>query len=690
MAKPTVEKILALADDIVERNASRNALYDRLDTLYFMERAKPAADDGVQHVSMPYATSVVDLIVDLASQMDLTIEVPAINESMAAERDAEALEGWLRGWLSMNGKKQQRNIIGEAAFLASQRAWVVARTLYVDKAIQLGDDDQATVAGLPVVLQLRDPRYVYVADGPLGPRYVVERWKRLAADVRALYPKALDPKIEDDQEIEWTEYWDDTYRCYLADGEPVKTAGGSVVAHGYGCIPYAFGNARTTPYRAGEKRYRPVLAGVESLAKTIDTWFSIMATAGLSSVTNAWVVYSDLMSGDGGKEIDLTPNALNYLASTDKVMPLQRASMPPDFFQLGNLLFQAWQSETVPFSLFGQSPGDVAGYAISLLSQAGRRIILPVWRAIESALEGAMLNCVTICRNKVAPLVGNEIPLVVTAQSNPAAGRRVKRQLRLNVAKFGDDLDLHVRLADPMPQDTASNLRMALEATRGGLLSNETALTKFGIITDPASELDRIAVEQIYRQLAPIEGLKLAIKRGDVPANVKLPNGWVGNAQGTGLTPESLIASIAKAQRLMQGGPGSEPESGPESPMPVQGAPQPSADGAAQQIPPELLAQLMQGGGQAPPVLAPETTPPDMQASPLGGPAGSLDGVDPQIMQQLLQLIQSGMLPQAVGNGQATGMPNVANMQALAGEQYDPALEKLAGIAPQIKLPGGF
>ena len=58
-------------------------------------------------------------------------------------------------------------------------------------------------------------------------------------------------------------------------------------------------------------------------------------------------------------------------------MPLQRASMPGDFFQLGNLLFQAWQSETFPFSLFGQSPGDVAGYAISLLSQAGRRIILP-------------------------------------------------------------------------------------------------------------------------------------------------------------------------------------------------------------------------------------------------------------------------------------------------------------------------
>ena len=42
MAKPTADKIMALADDIVERNAARNSLYDRLDTLYFMEPTKQA------------------------------------------------------------------------------------------------------------------------------------------------------------------------------------------------------------------------------------------------------------------------------------------------------------------------------------------------------------------------------------------------------------------------------------------------------------------------------------------------------------------------------------------------------------------------------------------------------------------------------------------------------------------------
>lgn len=667
MAKPTPDRIMALADELVERNRARNEMYKRLDKLYFMDKAnREPANEGVQHVTMPYATSVVDLIVDLASQMELTIEVPATSESKAAELDAEMLENWLRSWLSINGKRQQRNIIGESAFLAAQRAWVVGRTLYVEQAVRLSDKvgEKATVSGLPVVLQLRDPQNVYVQDGPLGPRYVVERWMRSAGDIRSLYPKALDAEIDDDQEVEWTEYWDDKYRCYLVDGEPVKGPGGAVVAHGYGCIPYSFGNARTTPYRAGEKRYRPVLAGVESLAKTIDTWFSIIATAGLASVTNSWIVYSDQYSADGGKELDLTPNSINYFASTDKVAPLQRAGMPGDFFQLGNLMFQAWQSETFPFSLFGQSPGDVAGYAISLLSQAGRRIILPIWKAIEDMLAGAMLNCVTICRNKIAPLVGNEIPLVLVTEGQ-TANRKVKRQLRLNVSKWGDDLDLAAHLADPMPQDVAGNIRMALEATRGGLLSNETALSKFKIISDPASEMDRMAVEAIYRQLAPIEGVKLAIQRGDVPPNVQAPGGWAMTPDGK-LTPESLLQSIAKAQALIQG----QPEQ--EQAVPPQGMPQgmPQEMPAVEQMPPDM--GLAQGG------------------PPIPGLPPQMGQADPQALQELMQAIMGGMLPMPKGTGHFTGAPNEAAMQALAGQEDMTTLQKLAGRAPQVKLPGGF
>lgn len=627
MPKPTTAKIWSECNTLVDRDAKRSQLYDRLDSLYFMEKKKTSPDPNVQFLTMPYATSVVDLVVDLASQMAYSISVPAAGEHLDDQRDAEALENWLRAWLSKNGKQQQRNLIGESAFLAAQRGQTIARTLFVDTAIKLPEQTaeaaEATIAGVPVVFQLRDPRHVHTADGPLGPRCVVERWQRLAGDVRALYPHVLDSKIGDDDLIEWTEWWTATHRCYFVNGEAVKVTGGPVLAHGYGCLPYSFGNGRTTPFRDGEKRYRPVLVAVADLAATIDTWFSINATAGLAAVTNAWAVYSDALSGENGKVLDLRPGQVNYLGSADKVQALQRAGMPPDFFQLGTLLFQAWQSETFPFNLFGQSPGDVAGYAISLLSQAGRRIILPIWKAIEDMLAGAMLNCVTICTNKVAPLVGNRIPLVITTQESPSA-RRVKRKLRLDVTKFGPDLDLTVTLADPMPQDVASNIRMALEATKGGLLSNQTALEKFKISSEPAAEMDRMAMEAIYRQLAPIEGLKLAIARGYAPGNITIPPGFVAGPDGQ-LIPQALMDSIQGAKQAAQHGPG-------------QGQP-----GAA--------------------------------------------GIDPQ---QLMQAMQAGMLPRPAGTGEPTGQPNVTDMQALAGGAIEPQMDDLAPGVPRARLPGGF
>ena len=410
---------------------------------------------------MPYATSVIDLVTDLASQMEFAISVPAAGESQDDERDAENLENWLRAWLSKNAKQQQRNHIGEAAFLAAQRAQCVARTLFVEKSMQSADATRAeddTVAGVPVVFQLRDPRHVHVADGPLGPRCVVERCQRLAADVRALYPKAGRSQAgRRSGRSSGRSGGRRLYRCYFVNDEPVKVR----AARSSRTATAASPTRSATPARRPSPRARSVTGPSSPPSKTwsavIDTWFSINATAGLAAVTNAWAVYSDTTLRRERQAV--RPDArrqVNYLGTADKVQALQRAGMPPDFFQLGTPALSSLAAVRPSRSaIFGQSPGDMAGYAISLLSQAGRRIILPVWRAIEDMLAGAMLNCVTICANKVAPLTGNKIPLVITTQDSPTA-RPVKRKLRLDVTKFGADLDMTVSLADPMPQDVAA------------------------------------------------------------------------------------------------------------------------------------------------------------------------------------------------------------------------------------------
>lgn len=519
---PNALDLLERADALCDRDRDRDRLYQRLDDLYDQSAPTQAAEDeNAQIVRMNYGTNAIDLITDLATQQTRTVEVPAAKDTKRAKQDADDQEAWLRAWTELNERKQKTNFNGDMAWLGAQRACIIARTMYNSEAIKrnLTKDDNGDPAfsSLPVVLQIRDPKFVHWNDSVDGIQYLCERWPRPAHEINHLYPGVLDADTDDDQEVEWTEVWTPTAVAYFADREPVKI-GKTVRAHGFGCVPYAIGTARTTP-RPGVKRWRPLLASVESLLNDIDVWYSILATAGWSSVTNAWAVFSDSY-GQGGKDLHVGPNDVNYFAQNDRIQSVQRGTMPADFFRLGDMLMAALQQGTFPFAMYGQMPGQMAGYAINMLTQSGRRPLAPIWSAIGACYADAYRNTVTILREKVAPVIDSkDIPLIVLTRGGEEVGRRglVKRALRLDTSLIGDDWDVHVELGDPMPQDEAANIRLAIEATRSGLLSPETALAKFKIVPDPMDELDRVTAWQVYQQLAPQEGMKIAVERGLLP-----------------------------------------------------------------------------------------------------------------------------------------------------------------------------
>jgi hypothetical protein len=575
--KPLAEDLYDEATELIAANAPRNSLFARLESLYDQSRGTKAAaeQDNVVLVQMPYATNTIDLVTDLAGAMTFSIEVPANKETAQAKRAADDIEQWLRAWHSLQERRRGgQSFTQDLAWHAAMRSVCVLRTLFLEQQVTEREDG-SFVANVPVLLQTRDPRYLYWEEDADSLLSVVEEWERSVGSIRQRYPGVLKDQ-DDDTFVTWREYWDDTFRVYWANGEPVKIKGlgSAVVPHGYGCVPYAFGTARSTPRVAAEQRYRPLLAATEALLKDIDVWFSILTTAGHDSVTNAWAVFSD----DPAKKLDLSPDAVNYFSPADKLQPLQRAPLPADFFQLGQHFLTALQEGTFPFAMFGQGQGQVAGYAINMLTQSGRRPLVPIWNAIERCYEAAFANCLTICREKVAPLVGDKIPLMIAPKETGEAGRRIRRELKLDTTQIGPDFDVYVQLSDPMPQDEAANLRMALEAVKGGLLSQQTALEKFKLATDALAEMDRINVEQIVRQLAPVEAAKLAVKRGYVPAT-----GWHFGQDGR-IVPDVMEQS--------------QPQPQPTIPTMPQPQPQPQTQ---QQMPNPAELQAMFGQTMPPP-----------------------------------------------------------------------------------------
>jgi len=627
------------ADVLFDEAHDRNALFAAMDDLY---DAKPAAanDPHVQLVKMPLSTNTIDLVIDLASAQDISITVPATSEHKKDIALADDSETWLRAMLDANQRTQHRNLTAEMAYLGAQRALVVVRTLFREAAINDAEkvDGEMKLAGLPVLFQVRDPKYVVFDEDAGELCYVAERWARKARTLRSLYPNALPDDLDGNSDVEWCEVWTPKHVAYYANGLPVSVAGKDVRPHRYGCIPYAFGTARTTP-RPG-LRYRPMLSGVQALAHNLDTAFSILATAGWQVVVGGVNVFSDNYGAANGKQYNTTPGSVNYFASNDRVEPYQRAALPSDFLELVQLWLQAYQAGTFPFAMFGQAPGSMAGYAINMLTQSGRRSIAPIWKAIESAYEGAFYNAITLCREFVAPLLGtDEIPLFVSDTTRVGErDRRVKRTLKLDVSKTGPEWACEVRLADPMPQDEAANLRMALEATKGGLLSQQTALTKFQVVDDALAEMERLAVEGIFKQLSPLEAVKLARERGYVPQKLELPQGWKLGQDG------QIMPDLRPPQTLGAGLP--QPNAQPQQMS------QPGAEMSQMQQPqmdPAMLQMLMQQGqGQ-----------------------GQMGMPGPQ------ELTEQGLDP--------------AMMQAMAAQgQAMPDLEEMAGMPPAAPMPGGF
>lgn len=589
---PSADEVLDLAKGLVEDNSDRDSMYDRMDKLYDQASARKASstDDGVKRMTMPYATNAVDLVADLASQAEMSLTVPAARETFDAKKEADEIEDWLQAVRRGNERRSDECFNADLAWITAQRGFCCIRTLFTDSLLEKGDDGYE-VTSVPVLMQVKDPRIIYPQWSATGIDCVIEVWQRRVSDIRRLYPDALKEKNYDGKTlVEWVEYWDDTYRMYFADGLPVTTKGKHAIPHGYGVVPYAFGRARGTPRSDPEERYRPLLRGVENTITNMDVWYTVLATAGWSAVTNSWLVFSETV-----KDLDLKPGAINYLSPDDKVQGLQRDPLPSDFFQLGNNLIQAFQQGTFPFALFGESPGDLAGYAINLLNQAGRRPLAPIWSAISACYERAFMNVVQIAKNKVAPFTGAKVPLsiVMTSGKPEMNSKPVRRQLKLDTAKIDRTFECTVKLTDPLPADKSGNLRMAVEAVGAKLLSRETALQKFDIVTDPMSEMEKIAAEDVFTRLAPFEGVSLAIERGYLPDPFPIPNGWTMAPDGQ-LLPQALVQPPPQANPTAMNALSGQPE--------MVGLDQLAAAMPAQEVPapmmPEQEISPIMAGGQ--------------------------------------------------------------------------------------------
>lgn len=613
--KQTAADLYELCTDLVGEYGIRDSGLDELEDYYFLEREHDPdtknEEEGIENVRLPYGTSAIDLVQDLLGGAELTVSVPALSEGKGDKELADTAEDFLLAAMHQSERGQRQDFMSRAAWLVGMRGALAGRVIAMQEWLTKDEEsgEYSTKDKIPLVIQLRDPRYVYPSFGLDGLAYVVEQRTRKVQDLRNVYGDNLLPDANPTDEVEWCEYWDATRFCYWADGEPVKIGKGKGKPgpwpHLYGGIPYAFEFGRQTGKVEPEYRARPLLEGAKSIIDRLEISDSAEATFIKQYNGDSLIAYSD----DEDFRISTKPGAINYMGPDERIEWLRASRRPLETQTADNKYNAHLERATFPSSMYGIDPGRVmAGYAINLLNQGGQVRIKPLIDCLERTLETLFENALMVAENYLANLVAGPISFYQFSEAEDEGGARyqARRKRKLDATKFKGFYRVNVSMSDLMPADEQANVVLAERSRAQGpdgrpLLSWETAVEKYKLTTSPTDERDRIDREIAWTDPAIAE-----LRRAVLVAQIKAE--LMEELAELGINPDEILAQVQAKQQ------------GPPSPE------QPPAGLPPEMLPPQMQGQMMpqpmggmMPGEQGPPMMPGEQGPPMPPGPPLPG-----------------------------------------------------------------------
>lgn len=475
---------------------------------------------------------IVDKLTAMISSAQWGMDVPP--RAVEVTDKAQAIEDLLRHidremdaryGLALNGTR-----IRDEAHFACLRGWICG-------LVVPNPEDPA----FPWTDVLEDPLLVY-------PRYsrnrlvrVIHRYTITALEAKDEFPDAMDFLInhDDEEEMEVTGYYDDTYKCILlasagsgitqaragGAGNPNMPTGSSYITlqplqrHGYKDIdgkpinPWIIVTPRGTP----TKRYNTygktsstdkedmismigldVLHPIKEMILHLEKLASLQLTEIHKGVDPPVIIHFDGVNKP--EKLDLGISGENYMVTgAQDARIFETTSMRPDAEPFLTLINDRIQKGTLPAATFGQSNGAMAGYAISLLSQAAQDVVKPL-------LDGVKLFRMLRYRRLL------EMYVTIGAQfagpmTFPSMDRQNDQMYTGGGMLTAEDIQangvyVEVTYDDVLPRDRAGLVQAAIAGSQSGLISVYTAMKDWIGIKNPKQEIQRVLEDLNYRNPA--------------------------------------------------------------------------------------------------------------------------------------------------------------------------------------------
>jgi len=559
-------------------------------------------DEGeIYRVRVTDGQAAADLIGDLLSAQKLTISVPARADTNKERQWAEKVEAWLQAWLRITERNEGVEMVHELAIDAVLNGACVVRVLMLPERIKDVEDGDLTL--YPLVLEPRDWRNVYPVYSRSRVTEVFECYEISVGDLRRAWPQADIPTTWKEQDmVEMWEWWDEKEKAFWAKGSTMKHVGkGSGYAwlmrpteHRYGCLPYSIRTVRGQAKRRGDpERLAPSL--MQSWAPILDVLNlveSAKMTAAMQYINSAWVVQTNR----NDFKLDLSHGAVNYLYPDEAAEPLVKATVPVDLMQVAQEWETRFQRASMPTALYGDNIGpNMAGYAIALLSESGRRILLPVIAAVRLAVVDACYVAIRMAAGLFGQTMrgyGQDLTIRLPQLSMDA--REVLKEFDLDPNDLAH-VWIDASLTNPLPQDEEREVNLAAALRQPGsnglpLLSDETLRERFLHVADDERERTRIYSETFETTIKDTILADIAKQQEMEGADEEAMN--AGMPPPSSFPPEMLAQMIAQGKQgggPPMGGPPMPPGAMPEQ-MPMEGMPPGMPMEGQPPMPPEMMA----------------------------------------------------------------------------------------------------
>jgi len=619
MAKRKPEDIIQLVDSHYD---ATEPLRQRMQDDHALYRLEPYdAGEGYQSYTSNEPQTFAEKIINWISGADMTVRIPHDGADADLREKNDLKERFLIGIEKAANERLCKLMLPE---LRDQLAWYSAvRGWYAGRALLAKRPDGTTY----VDITPWDPLHTYWGTGPEGLEWVCYKMPKTKDQIFSQYNVKIDWETSHTIDgIEVYDFYDKEMNTILvyngSKNNPLTQVVKKQQRHGADHVPAFLGPIGSNPYvvALSQSTMQDTIADVgESVFRATRDLYpkhNLMMSTMLELTARSRRQGLIVRSRDGMKSLDEDPyleGSEISLAQNENVEPLGLLEMAKETGAFMSIVSGEMQRGSLPYSVYGELPFQLSGFAINTLRQGVETTVNKYLRSVEKAYQ-MIFNLIS---DQYAS--GSYKSMELSGMDR----NRMYFTQEISPDMLKDTGTPVVTLVGQLPQDDMTRYSMAQIAREGPtpLLSDRAIRDRILALQD-ADQMEDAINEQMAERMLPEAALWTLLRSAERQGREDLAQFYLGELMNILMQKRQAAEQQAAPPMAPSGPPPDQLLSPGGGGVPPMGPPMGPPSGGPIGLPPEVMPEAMMG--VPPPAPTPQAGPLVPPGMPRPGAQGGL------------------------------------------------------------------